>query len=63
MVVVNKLNIPGEDQTAEREKDELSWENPSDPENASDNRDVEQLQRQKREAELRKNNLSDNEQE
>jgi len=63
MVAVNKLNIPKEDQTGDNVKDELSWENPSNPENASDNRDVEQLQRQKREAELRKNNLSDNEQE
>lgn len=63
MVVVNKLNIPKEDQANENAKEELSWENPSNPENASDNRDVEQLQRQKREAELRKNNLSDNEQE
>ena len=62
MFVVNKLNIPKEDQTEEKVKDELSWENPSDPENAADNRDIEQLQRQKREADLRKNNLSDNEQ-
>ncbi|WP_407426108.1 hypothetical protein [Arcticibacter sp.] len=62
MVVVNKLKIPKEDQADQKMKEELSWENPSNPENASDNRDVEQLQRQKREAELRKNNLSDNEQ-
>jgi len=61
MVVVNKLNIPKKDQADDHEKEELSWENPSNPEKASDNRDVEQLQRQKREAELRKNNLSDTE--
>lgn len=62
MVVVNKLNIPKQDQADDQVKDELSWENPANPEKASDNRDIEQLQRQKREAELRKNNLSDNEQ-
>ncbi len=60
MVVSNKLIIPKKEQEDSPEKEELSWENPSDPENASDTRDVEQLQRQKKEAEARKNNLSDN---
>lgn len=59
MAVVNKLNIPKRDQEDNLEKENLSWNNPSDPENASDSRDIEQLQRQKKEAELRKNNLSD----
>ncbi|EOR95723.1 hypothetical protein ADIARSV_1036 [Arcticibacter svalbardensis MN12-7] len=59
MVISNKLIIPKIEQEENPEKEDLSWENPSDPENASDVRDVEQLQRQKKEAEARKNNLSD----
>ena len=58
MVVVNKVKVPKDG--VENEKEEQSWENPANPEKASDPRDVEQLQRQKKEAELRKNNLSDN---
>jgi len=60
MVVSNKLIIPQKEQEENPNKEDLSWENPSDPENASDTRDVEQLQRQKKEAEARKDNLSDN---
>ena len=54
MTVVNKLKIPNSD--TEKGQD---WANPSDPEKAEDQRDVEQLLRQKHEAERRKNNLSD----
>lgn len=58
MTVVNKIKIPNE--AAEKGQD---WENPSNPEKAEDQRDVEQLLRQKHEAERRKNNLSDDEEE
>lgn len=57
MVVVNKIRIP--DQENENQQEEQTWENPVNPEEASDTRDIEQLQRQKKEAELRKKNLSD----
>ncbi|WP_158827188.1 hypothetical protein [Mucilaginibacter lacusdianchii] len=50
MVVVKKTV------TDEGEKE---WENPAEPENASDIRDQEQLERQKKEAELRKENLTE----
>lgn len=58
-MALNNLNIPKQDQEDQTKKEDLSWENPSNPEKASDKRDVEQLQRQKEEAELRKNNLTD----
>jgi hypothetical protein len=54
MTVVNKIKIPNKD--AEKGQD---WQNPANPEKAEDERDVEQLLRQKREAERRKNNLTD----
>jgi hypothetical protein len=54
MTVVNKIKVPNES-----EKKGQDWENPSNPEKAEDKRDVEQLLRQKHEAERRKNNLSD----
>lgn len=54
MTIVNKIKIPNE--SSEKGQD---WENPSNPEQAEDKRDVEQLLRQKHEAERRKNNLSD----
>ncbi|WP_069657912.1 hypothetical protein [Arcticibacter eurypsychrophilus] len=60
MTVPNKLNISKEEQEDIHEKEDLTWENPSDPENASDIRDVEQLQRQRKEAEASKDNSSDN---
>jgi len=41
-----------------REKD---WENPRNPEKADDIRDLEQLERAKKEAERRNENLTDNE--
>jgi hypothetical protein len=40
-------------------KGEKEWENPQDPENVSDARETEQLERQKKEAELRKENLTE----
>lgn len=51
MTVVNKVVIPDEEN-----KD---WENPANPEKAEDTRDMEQVLRQKHEAERRHNNLSD----
>ncbi|MBC7914801.1 MAG: hypothetical protein H7Y07_11845 [Pyrinomonadaceae bacterium] len=54
MTVVNKIKIPN----TETDKGQ-DWENPANPEKAEDNRDVEQLLRQKHEAERRKENLSD----
>ena len=54
MTVVNKIKIPNE--ATEKGQD---WENPSNPEKAEDQRDLEQLLRQKHEAERRKNNLTD----
>ncbi len=56
MVVTNKIPVP-----PENEADVKQWDNPSEPENASDARDNEQLLRQKKEAELRKSNLTDTE--
>ena len=53
MVVVKKPNTSTDD------KEEQSWENPKAPEQASDPRDLEQIERQKKEAEMRKDNLSD----
>ncbi len=61
MVVVNKMNVPKDEK--ETNKEDQEWENPVAPEQASDPRDLEQLERQKKEAELRKSNLSDPEEE
>ncbi len=36
-----------------------SWDNPKNPEGASDKRDLEQLERQKKEAERRRESLSE----
>ncbi len=55
MIDPNQLNTPASD----KNEQEQSWENPNDPERASDIRDLEQLERQKKEAELRKNNLTE----
>lgn len=55
MTVVNKIVIP--------DPDSKDWENPGNPEKAEDNRDAEQLLRQKREAERRHDNLTDAEDE
>ena len=40
---------------------EQEWDNPKNPEKAADTRDAEQLIRQKREAERRKNTIEKNE--
>jgi len=42
-------------------KPEQEWDNPQNPERAADTRDAEQLIRQKREAERRKNTIEKNE--
>ncbi|WP_374164420.1 hypothetical protein [Arcticibacter sp. MXS-1] len=57
MVVVNRVQV--QDNKNNGENEEQKWENPKAPEQASDPRDIEQLERQKKEAEMRKNNLSD----
>ena len=57
MVVVNKIKLPKD--LKENEQNEVDWDNPTAPEEAHDQRDVEQLLRQKKEAERRKNNLSE----
>jgi hypothetical protein len=57
MVVVNmKKSLEKDD----AEVPEKSWENPLNPEGATDKRDLEQLKRQKKEAERGKENLTDN---
>ena len=43
----------------ETQHEKQTWDNPKDPEGASDKRDLEQLERQKTEAERRKDNLSE----
>lgn len=55
MTAVNKIVIP--------DPDAKDWENPGNPEKAEDNRDAEQLLRQKREAERRHDNLTDTDKE
>ncbi|WP_207531698.1 hypothetical protein [Desertivirga arenae] len=59
MVVVNKIKLPKE--LKDNDQPEVDWENPKDPEQSHDPRDMEQLIRQKNEAERRKNNLSEDE--
>lgn len=54
MVVTTKIPVQPEGDNPDKK-----WDNPAEPENASDARDDEQLARQKKEAELRKANLTD----
>ena len=54
MVVIKKKTL-GEDPRKEKQE----WNNPEDPEKARDERDFEQLKRQAKEAERRKENLTD----
>lgn len=56
-MVVNKLKLPKD--LKEGDQPEVDWDNPTNPEDAQDKRDLEQLLRQKKEAERRKENLSD----
>jgi hypothetical protein len=42
-----------------RTPDEKDWENPTNPENADDTRKLEQLERAKKEADRRNENLTD----
>ena len=58
MVVISKKDPSV--QNDEAALPEQSWDNPMDPEKAADERDIEQLKRQKKEAERRKENLTDN---
>ncbi len=54
-MVVIKKKILGEDPKKEKQE----WDNPNNPEKAKDERDFEQLKRQAKEAERRKDNLTD----
>lgn len=54
MVVIKKKVIGKDPKKAEQE-----WDNPTNPEKAGDERDFEQLKRQAKEAERRKENLTD----
>ncbi len=51
--------IAKKEKIKEEETEEKSWDNPADPVQASDERDVEQLKRQAKEAKRRRDNLSD----
>lgn len=57
------MNTPKDKQTEEKKEEfiehEQNWENPKAPEHAVDKRDIEQLERQKKTAEIRKDNLTD----
>jgi hypothetical protein len=57
MGVTNKIPVDPEDEKGKQ------WDNPAEPENAADARDAEQLARQKKEAELRKANLTEDDNE
>ncbi|MCC8410425.1 hypothetical protein LJ707_15895 [Mucilaginibacter sp. UR6-1] len=52
MVVTDKKSNANADE-------QQTWENPANPEKPADSRDQEQLERQLKEAERRKDNLSD----
>ncbi|HXH99117.1 MAG TPA: hypothetical protein VNI52_02525 [Sphingobacteriaceae bacterium] len=54
-MVVIKKKILGEDPNKEKQE----WDNPNNPEKATDQRDFEQLKRQAKEAERRRENLTD----
>lgn len=54
MVVIKKKTL-GEDPNKKKQE----WDNPKNPEKAQDERDFEQLKRQAKEAERRKENLTD----
>jgi hypothetical protein len=58
MVVISK-KISGQTEAGNQEQ---HWDNPGNPEKAADARDVEQLKRQKKEAERRKENLTESNQ-
>lgn len=54
-------NLQPRDPKKENESQEKKqWDNPKNPEGAKDERDIEKLNRQKQEAERRKDNLTDN---
>lgn len=55
MVVVSE-KYPSKPPTDQQEQ---QWDNPADPEKAADARDVEQLKRQKKDADQKNNNITD----
>ncbi len=56
MVLVSKEHSLKEDQPANQEQ---QWDNPTNPEKASDERDIEQLKRQKKDADQKNENLTE----
>ncbi|HCN82643.1 MAG TPA: hypothetical protein DIT07_03350 [Sphingobacteriaceae bacterium] len=56
MVLVSKKDPLKEEQTAQQEK---KWDNPSNPEKAADERDIEQLKRQKKDVDQKNQNLTE----
>ena len=48
------------DKKKDQKVEQLQWENPSNPDKPADERDREQLLRQYKEAQRRKDNLTDN---
>lgn len=59
-IEANFVNAIGEAINPSSRKKEQSWNNPRDPEGASDERDTEKLLRQKKEADIRKDNFEGN---
>ena len=57
VLISEEYNLP--DPPEDNNGGEQEWDNPVNPENAEDTRDMEQLARQKEESERRKENLSD----
>jgi hypothetical protein len=52
---------PGKTEKKADNETEKEWENPSDPENAGDPREIEKLERAKKEAERQNENLTEEE--
>lgn len=57
MIDENQKN-PGSKKTENESQEKKEWDNPINPEGAKDERDIEKLSRQKKEAERRKDNLT-----
>ena len=56
-----KKPTPGKADRKEEKPNKKEWENPQDPENADDQRELEKLERAKEEADRRNENLTDRE--
>lgn len=56
MDVVNEKSPLKEDQTPKQEQE---WDNPTNPEKAADERDAEQLKRQKKDVDQKNDNLTE----